>query len=110
MWRGGGRSSISVAAPFVWRCLTGPAVAPFPHPAHRTGAGWFQAFGRFAAAAAIGLLGVTLIALARPLLDIHSGLLAGAGAVFVAALRGVHPLILIGGSALLGAASALISG
>jgi predicted RecB family nuclease len=30
MWRGGGRSNISVAAPFVWRCLTGSAVAPFP--------------------------------------------------------------------------------
>src|SRR6516225_1701719 len=37
MWRGGGRSNISVAAPFVWRCLTGSAVPPFPHPAHRTG-------------------------------------------------------------------------
>src|SRR5712671_4256151 len=37
MWRGGGRSNISVAAPFVWRYLTGSAVAPFPHPAHRTG-------------------------------------------------------------------------
>src|ERR1700756_4681661 len=37
MWRGGGRLSISVAAPFVWRCLTGSTVAPFPHPAHRTG-------------------------------------------------------------------------
>src|SRR2546430_17505156 len=37
MWRGGGRSNISVAAPFVWRCLTGSAMAPFPHPAHRTG-------------------------------------------------------------------------
>src|ERR1700730_17324030 len=34
MWRGGCRSTISVAAPFVWRCLTGSAVAPFPHPAH----------------------------------------------------------------------------
>src|SRR6516225_4897307 len=31
MWRGGCRSNISVAAPFVWRCLTGSAVAPFPH-------------------------------------------------------------------------------
>src|SRR5262245_22806848 len=30
MWRGGGRLNISVAAPFVWRCLTGSAVAPFP--------------------------------------------------------------------------------
>jgi hypothetical protein len=25
------------AAPFVWRCLSGSAVAPFPHPPHRTG-------------------------------------------------------------------------
>src|SRR5437879_13305797 len=30
-------SSISVAAPFVWRCLSGSTMAPFPHPAHRTG-------------------------------------------------------------------------
>src|ERR1700687_649082 len=37
MWRGGCRSNISVAASFVWRCLNGPTVAPFPHPAHRTG-------------------------------------------------------------------------
>jgi hypothetical protein len=25
-----------VAAPFVWRCLSGSAITPFPHPAHRT--------------------------------------------------------------------------
>jgi hypothetical protein len=25
------------AAPFVWRCLSGSTLAPFPHPAHRTG-------------------------------------------------------------------------
>ena len=31
VWRGCCRSNISVAAPFVWRCLTGPAVAPSPH-------------------------------------------------------------------------------
>ena len=37
MWRGGFRPNISVAASFVWRCLSGSAVAPFPHPAHRTG-------------------------------------------------------------------------
>src|SRR6266853_2900899 len=36
MWRGGGRWNISVAAPFVWRCLNGSTIAPFPHPAHRT--------------------------------------------------------------------------
>src|SRR5215469_6825032 len=32
VWRSGGRSNISVAAPFVWRGLTGSAMAPFPHP------------------------------------------------------------------------------
>jgi chromate transporter len=64
---------------------------------------WFQSFGQFAAAAAIGLLGVTLLALAHPLLDIHPTLLLGAAAVFVAVLRDVHPLILIGGATLLGA-------
>src|SRR5882672_8185579 len=37
MWRGGCRPDISVAASFVWRCLSGSTVTPFPHPAHRTG-------------------------------------------------------------------------
>src|SRR5262245_52025339 len=37
MWRGFCRSNISVSAPFVWRCLSGSTVTPFPHPAHRTG-------------------------------------------------------------------------
>src|SRR5258706_8084399 len=37
MWRGGCRPDISVAAPFVWRCLSGSTVTPFPHPAHRRG-------------------------------------------------------------------------
>jgi hypothetical protein len=36
-WRGGVRSSMSVSAPFVWRCLSGSTIAPFPRPAHRTG-------------------------------------------------------------------------
>jgi hypothetical protein len=32
MGRSGGRPNISVAAPFVWRCLTGSALVPFsPH-------------------------------------------------------------------------------
>src|SRR5215211_1264348 len=37
VWRGGFRSNISVTAPFVWRCLSDSTMAPFPHPAHRTG-------------------------------------------------------------------------
>ena len=28
---------MSVAASFVWRCLSSSAMTPFPHPAHRTG-------------------------------------------------------------------------
>ena len=64
---------------------------------------WFQAFGRFAAAAAVGLLGVTLLALARPVVDIHPVLLLGSVAVLAAELRGVHPIILIGTATLLGA-------
>src|SRR6266481_688806 len=31
------RWSLSVADPFVSRCLTSSAMLPFPHPAHRTG-------------------------------------------------------------------------
>jgi hypothetical protein len=30
------RLGVSVSAPFVWRCLSGSAIAPFPHPSHRT--------------------------------------------------------------------------
>ena len=37
MWRGGCRPNISVSASFVWRCLSGSTMTPFPHPAHRTG-------------------------------------------------------------------------
>src|SRR6266849_10600815 len=68
-------------------------------------AGWVQAFGQYAAAPAIALLGVTLIALARPLVDIHPILLVGAALVFAAELRGVHPIVLIAGATLIGAVS-----
>ena len=37
VWRGGFRDGMSVAAPFVWRCPSTQAMAPFPHLAHRTG-------------------------------------------------------------------------
>lgn len=69
---------------------------------------WFQAFGRFAAAAAIGLLGVTLIALVRPISEIHPALLLGAVAVFAAELRGLHPIMLIAAATLIGAAATLV--
>src|SRR5438093_4050174 len=70
---------------------------------------WFQAFGRFAAAAAVGLLGVTLLALARPVTDIHWALLMGSAVVLAAELRGVHPIILIAAAVLLGASWPLIN-
>jgi chromate transporter len=69
---------------------------------------WFQAFGRYAAAAAVGLLGVTLIALARPVVDIHPMLLLGAAAVSGAALGGLHPIMLIVAATLVGAVSSAV--
>ena len=69
---------------------------------------WFRAFGQFAAAAAVGLLGVTLLALARPLADVHPLLILGAAAVFAAELRGNHPVILIASAMLVGAMSSVI--
>jgi chromate transporter len=71
-------------------------------------ASWFRAFGCSAAAAAIGLLGVTLVAIARPLIDLHPVLLLAPIMVFGADRNGVHPIILIAGAALLGAASSLL--
>ena len=40
MWRGGGRLGLSVAAPFVWRCLKSRAAGPVSTPlsSNRTGA------------------------------------------------------------------------
>ena len=66
---------------------------------------WFQSFGRWAAAAAIGLLGVTLVTLLRHLLDIHPGLIVGSAFVFVGERWGIHPIVLIAGAAVVGAVS-----
>ena len=68
---------------------------------------WFRAFGSFAGAAAIGLLGVTLVSVARPLIAVHPLLLVAAGLAVVAERRGLSPtwvlLLAAGGGALLGA-------
>jgi chromate transporter len=72
------------------------------------GRSWFRAFGQFAAAGAIGLLGVTLLSLARPLIDVHPALLLASAVVFECARRGLHPILLIAGATLLGAASSLV--
>src|SRR5271163_1350695 len=42
MWRGGGRSVSTVAAPFVWRCRNRRTMTPFPNPALRTGRALFR--------------------------------------------------------------------
>jgi chromate transporter len=69
---------------------------------------WFQAFGQFAAAGAVGLLGVTLLALALPLTDVHPALLLDSAVVFVAERKGMHPIALIVAAAIFGAASSLL--
>ena len=67
------------------------------------GIAWFRSLGRFAAAAAVGLLGVTLIALTRPLIELNPLLILAAVVVVAAELRGIHPLILIAGAIVTGA-------
>jgi chromate transporter len=65
----------------------------------------FRAFGRFAAAAAVGLLAVTLIALARPVYELHPALLAGAVMVFAAERLGLSPVLMLVIAAGVGAAA-----
>ena len=55
----------------------------------------FRAFGRFAGAAAIGLLAVTATSLARPVFELHPGLLGGAALVFAAERYGLSPVLLL---------------
>jgi len=65
----------------------------------------FRAFARFAGAGAVGLLAVTLTALARPVLEIHPALLVGALLVFAAERAGVSALLLLVVAVALGAGS-----
>jgi chromate transporter len=67
---------------------------------------WFQSFGRFAAAAAIGLLGQTVLSLGLPLKDIHPALILAASAVAGVALLGWQPLTLLAMGAVSGVAIA----
>lgn len=63
----------------------------------------FRNLGRFAAAAAIGLLGVTVLALARPVVGVHPVLLVGSLGVMIAAIRGISPIVLLAACAAGGA-------
>ena len=68
----------------------------------------FRAFARFAAAGAVGLLAVTLTALARPVFEIHPALLIGAVLVFAGERAGLHPVLLLVVALVLGAASVFV--
>ena len=65
----------------------------------------FRAFSRFAGAGAVGLLAVTLSALALPLVDIHPGLLIGSVLVFAGERAGLSPILLLVVAVSLGAGS-----
>ena len=68
----------------------------------------FRAFARFAAAGAVGLLAVTLTALARPVVEIHPLLLIGSLIVFAGERKGVSPVLLLLAAVLVGVASSWI--
>lgn len=64
---------------------------------------WFKGFGAFAGAAAVGLLGLTLYALAKPVVHVHPALLIASVPAFVLAWRGLSPIAIIAASIVLGA-------
>ena len=67
-----------------------------------------RAFARFAGAGGVGLLAVTLTALAAPLLAIHQALLIGSLLVFVAERAGLFPVILLALAVAFGSGSVVI--
>jgi chromate transporter len=68
----------------------------------------FRAFARFAAAGAVGLLAVTLGALARPVVDIHPALLMGSALVFAGERAGLSPVLLLVVAVMVGAGTAFV--
>src|SRR5262245_5930746 len=65
----------------------------------------FRSFGRYAGAAAIGLLTVTFFSIARPVFDLHPALLAGSVLIFAAERFGLSPVFLLVIAAGVGAAA-----
>jgi chromate transporter len=68
----------------------------------------FRAFGRYAGTAAVGLLAVTGFALARPVFDLHPGLLGGSVLIFAAERFGMSPVLLLVIAACIGAGAAVL--
>jgi chromate transporter len=65
----------------------------------------FRAFGRFAGAAAVGLLAVTTVSVARPVFDLSPLLLLGAVPIFVAEHLRISPILLLAVAIVIGAAA-----
>jgi chromate transporter len=68
----------------------------------------FRAFARFAAAGAVGLLAVTLIALARPVFDVLPAALIGSALVFAGERAGLSPVLLLVVAVAIGAGSVFL--
>ena len=68
----------------------------------------FRGFARFAGAGAVGLLAVTMSALALPLFDIHPALLIGSAVVLACERAGLSPVLLLVLAVALGAGSAFV--
>src|SRR5262245_12504613 len=71
MRRGCCRPDISVSAPFVWRCLSGSTVTPFPHPLPRKGCRVGLRIVLFEACSAFTRVTACTLALS-PIRDTHS--------------------------------------
>jgi chromate transporter len=78
--------------------------------ARLSGSERFRRFGRFAGAAAVGLLGITLFAVARPVIQIHPALLIASAAVFAAEGKGTSPIFLLVAAAIVGGITGEIAG
>jgi len=69
----------------------------------------FRAFGRFAGAAAVGLLAVTIVSVARPVFDLNPLLITGAAIVFIAERYGFSPVLLLAVATVLGGAAGVFA-
>jgi chromate transporter len=94
----------------VFAIPVGLAAAAARVVARLSGSERFRIFGRFAGAAAVGLLGVTLFALAQPVIQIHPAFLIASAVVFVAERKGTSPILLLVSAAIAGGIIGKITG
>lgn len=101
-YRVAGVSGAAVATVAVFTAPVVLAAGAASVVARLSNAAWFTTFGRYAGAAAIGLLAATLVSLARPVAHAHVSLFLAVAVVATAAWRGVSPLWLLAGGVLIG--------